>query len=372
MIELVDAFNKVREDVIVPGKNLVVDECMSAWRGLESKYRHDGCPSLIKIKRKPEGVGSEFKSLAEGEIGCLLRLDPREELHIQRGKQYEDLGSGTGAPLRLVRPYFNTGRVLTGDSAFGSLKLVRKLREHGLYFQGIVKQAHTGYPKKHFNAWSAYQREKGSSITLVHEESELDCPVYATRWIDKRAKDVISNFTRGGPGNPCQKKRHRVVEIDGKETTEKFFKEVPRPLIVENVFKCFSVIDVHDHLRQGSLAMEKSWVTQKWSHRIFATLLGMTVVDAFLLYTYEYKCDTHTNRKELEFREFLQKLVFEMVNNIYYPKDGAHTRCQDDDDSGVNSCLVGLFIFIIIFAFQFLTSFSAFDRRRGNTIYQSV
>jgi hypothetical protein len=54
---LIDGFNARRKDVIDPGELLCVDECLSAWKGRERKYAHDGLPHMTKIVRKPEGRG---------------------------------------------------------------------------------------------------------------------------------------------------------------------------------------------------------------------------------------------------------------------------------------------------------------------------
>lgn len=56
--------------------------------------------------------------------------------------------------------------------------------------------------------------------------------------------------------------------------------------MVEKFYEYFNTIDVHDHLRQGSLAMEESWATKYWRHRLFTTILGMIFTNNFLIYKY--------------------------------------------------------------------------------------
>ena len=56
---------------------------------------------------------------------------------------------------------------------------------------------------------------------------------------------------------PHTKKRHRVSE-DG-ESSEILYKTVKRPKLVEEYFDSANKIDVHNHLRQGSLALEEAW-----------------------------------------------------------------------------------------------------------------
>lgn len=49
-----------------PGKYLLVDEIMSAWKGLCAQFAVFGIPHQTKIVRKPEGVGAEMKAVACG------------------------------------------------------------------------------------------------------------------------------------------------------------------------------------------------------------------------------------------------------------------------------------------------------------------
>jgi len=348
---LVEGFNRVRKNNVVPGRALVVDECMSAYRGLNGKYMKHGNPSEIKIARKPEGVGTEFKSLADGQSGVLLRLDAREELHVQRAKKYEHLGSGTGAPLRLVEDFFGTARSLTGDSAFSSYKLVDQLRRNGLFYNGIVKQCSSKYPKNAFIKWGETVATKGDHIHYSTDLPDGGGKVYATGWLDKRIKMVISNCAQLGEGEPVRKKRHKLITTNGITRTERYEKSVRRPLQVEHLFKYFSVIDVHDHYRQGSLRLEKSWITKKWWHRIVCTLFGMSVTDAFLAYRYEFAGDTYTQSIELDFSAFLNILVQEMVFNRFLETSVAESRCPRSslDVPGTEQVYLFLFCFQKLF-----------------------
>ncbi|KAF1790876.1 PiggyBac transposable element-derived protein [Phytophthora cactorum] len=72
---LIDSFNYQRRKVISPGNILLLDECMSSWKGRKGIYAAEGLPHTTKIARKPQGVGTKLKSVADGEIGILLGLD---------------------------------------------------------------------------------------------------------------------------------------------------------------------------------------------------------------------------------------------------------------------------------------------------------
>jgi hypothetical protein len=49
---------------------------VSGWGGIEGAYHYDGHPAVMKIERKPVGVGTEFRLACDGSTGsgsrCLL------------------------------------------------------------------------------------------------------------------------------------------------------------------------------------------------------------------------------------------------------------------------------------------------------------
>jgi len=87
---------------------------------------------------------------------------------------------------------------------------------------------------------------------------------------------------------------------------------------VELFFSHFSVIDVHDHLRQGSLAIENFWYTHKWWHRVFGTILGIIITNAFYCYRYEYQLRNHgDDTGSIDFATFLAKLAHGLIFNSF-------------------------------------------------------
>ena len=56
---------------------------------------------------------------------------------------------------------------------------------------------------------------------------------------------------------------------------------------IEQFYRHFGAVDQHDHLRQGSLEVEHLWCTKTWWHRLFGSILGMIVTDAYLAYKFE-------------------------------------------------------------------------------------
>ncbi len=94
-----------------------------------------------------------------------------------------------------------------------------------------------------------------------------------------------------------------------------YFEEVDRPAAVEMFFDNFSTIDIHDHYRQGSLALERTWHTRNWWHRIFSSpLMGIIFTDSNFAYVYEFKSTFHSSTAfMLTFYEFLDEFAPLMI-----------------------------------------------------------
>lgn len=53
--------NETLKDTICPGSKITVDESMFAWSG-RGAYFKNRMPAVVKIERKPKGVGCEVKN----------------------------------------------------------------------------------------------------------------------------------------------------------------------------------------------------------------------------------------------------------------------------------------------------------------------
>ena len=86
--------------------------------------------------------------------------------------------------------------------------------------------------------------------------------------------------------------------------------------------------------------MERNWVTRKWYHRIFTTILGICIVDAF----YAYKLEMKQARKDpQDFTYFLGRLAHQLVFNQFL---GAGMNLRDHDDDMEHKEEVSNFIFV--------------------------
>jgi hypothetical protein len=149
----------------------------------------------------------------------------------------------------------------------------------------------------------------------------------AVSWNDKRRKDFIATCGTTLPASePAKKIRYRNAENGDIECFEK---TVPWPRVVATYFSAAPATDIHNHLRQGGLGLERAWGTHTWWHRPIATLLGIIEVDAFL--AFRLFCGGNPNEKH---SLFTGNLVWQLLHNDF----GAETcrpRTRQNLDSNM-------------------------------------
>ena len=74
---LVDAFNALRRKFVDQGTEVVIDESMGKWIPF-FENTPEGVPHLSKIIRKPQGIGVEYKNVADAQTGIMLFLEIQE------------------------------------------------------------------------------------------------------------------------------------------------------------------------------------------------------------------------------------------------------------------------------------------------------
>lgn len=313
-------FNDRREQMVIPGKYLVVDECMCSWKGLEMFWSATMQDSvhITKIKRKPKGIGIEIKCSADGESGIMLRLE------IQKGanappEEFEDsMPFHSAITARLVKPWFGTGRIVIGDAAFSSLRTVIELLKKGLYYLGVLKQCTWGFPKKYLDQWAASVQDAGRHCVVttnvdIHGGQKL---VMGVAWKAKKNmhRTLIGSALTTLAGSPHKMMRTRKEQEEGVYVRRRVEIATNRPVMAEKLFEYFNTIDMHDRLRQGCLQMEVQWRTDKWWLRLFTTMLGIIYTDAYLAYQYEFNHFRHAmDGRKANIFEFLERLAKALI-----------------------------------------------------------
>jgi hypothetical protein len=191
------------------------------------------------------------------------------------------------------------------------VKLTKEVELRGNRFLGIVKTCSRGYPKAQFKIWGNQVHERGDH--KVYETMIDGKRVYALGWYAKPnlVKTFIASTYSTLPGEPIRVLRTKPTEEDGEIVYQKRVKVTKRPVVIQKLFEYFGTIDFHDRYRQGYLKLEKTFVVKSWTKRIFTTLLGMCVVDAFRAYLYT----TPADRRDDDFFQFVDKLAYSLINN---------------------------------------------------------
>ena len=134
----------------------------------------------------------------------------------------------------------------------------------------------------------------------------------------KQGKKIISTCSNCNDTDPQKIPYTKVIELNGRRTTEKKVKVTRRPTVVKELFRSFSCIDVHDHYRQGILGLERHWHTTVWWHRLLATILGVIFTDSFFAYRMDHrKANGNMETTMMSYEDFLGELCHSMINNNY-------------------------------------------------------
>lgn len=167
------------------GENITVDEQL-----FPSKAR---CPFTQYMPQKPDKFGIKFWLAADVRSKYFLNGFPYLGKNENR-----PIGDTVGeyAVCRLAEPFHNTGRNITTDNFFTSLKLAKTLRSKRLSIVGTVKRAKKEVPE-------SFKLKKGelySSKILMHDNITL------TSYQGKKDKNVLLLSTL-----------HPILEIDTNE-----------------------------------------------------------------------------------------------------------------------------------------------------------
>lgn len=133
-----------------------------------------------------------------------------------------------------------------------------------------------------------------------------------------------------------------MADDNGIRRTEEYNKSTKCPVVINQLFDGFNTIDVHDHYRQNTLGLERHWRTHKRWHRVFATLLGVIVTDAYFMYRLEYQKLCGSDLNILSYEDWVSELASDL---IYNTEDKIATRrssnsSYDSDSSSSNSELI--------------------------------
>ena len=343
----VERFNAKRRALLRTVPVCVLDESMSAWRPRTTKQ--GGLPHISYVPRKPEPLGTEFKTAADPATGVMLALEIQEgkpAMDAMRARMGCTLTASTSCVARLV-PLIppapvNYRRIIVGDAWFSNVATAvevarqkpidRNARNANVtqdsmsvpldtqdmlnaaptwndHYVGVLKNGHARYPKAYIEAALA-GKASGTQIVLTATVDGAD--LVAVGWKQNRESNLYFIMTRGVCSTRPDPKRPHVqtwLDANGNPCD----RDIPRPEVASLYFKGNNVIDVHNQNRQGTLALEKKWNTQDCWFRLFTTLVGMCTIDALKMLDYikPPRRGDEDRRKVLTFAAILAKQLLD-------------------------------------------------------------
>lgn len=220
---------------------------------------------------------------------------------------------------------------------------------YGMWLIGALKTCHAGFPKAFLRGpiWVMpdYVPVRGDSKCMLAQlplGSSL-INVYAHVWNEPGRgkaprKFFVSTCGDTLPAEPHIKSRV-ITDPDDPNYGEIVEKSVKRPTVVKMFHDTAGIIDAHNHLRQGVMAIERNVGTKNYVFRLFCTVFAMSMVDAYKLHCRESSCD-----KNPPLRDWLDAAAVTLLTNTRSGSPAAsrstmllrtrnkHVDVDDEDD----------------------------------------
>jgi hypothetical protein len=311
----VDKFNDNAAAVWSPGFLLVVDETMHQWLGGE-------CPGKTVVPRKPIPVGIEFKTTCCALSKIIIRLDPQEgalnmmdkECNLEWGTKKKP-GKSTGCTLRLVKPWWNTGRIVLGDSWFGSLKTAIALLTKGLFCILNIKTGHAYFPKTILAAnISKENREhcRMATVTLKTPVASLGESKFEVMAAAQREKNPLLTVATCETMQPGKDRVLTTFAVGADGVSEKTKISFPTTKIHGMYRTYFNGIDLHNRVRQQFMHFTTIWGTHCWANRVLGEIWGMTLTNTFFHAQSQY-----TTYADIDPQSFKEQIAYQMMFNPF-------------------------------------------------------
>ncbi|KAG2209616.1 hypothetical protein INT45_013877 [Circinella minor] len=147
-------------------------------------------PNIQKIPCKLYPVGQEYKTVADTMTCCIIRLDfTCDKLKGKFDDQHK--AKAIASVARLTEPWHNSGRTIIADSWFGSLAMVRDMKNYHRLFSIMQVKKRLYYPKGMPKPDILQQLDKEFGRTLTYISLKDD--VFVTALRDLKPKLVIAN-----------------------------------------------------------------------------------------------------------------------------------------------------------------------------------
>ncbi len=302
--EIIKSWNDHMADIFVPAWALCLDESMSIWHSMYT------CPGWVFCPRKPHPFGNEYHSMCCGESGVMLNVEMVEEKDRPRelGQcEFEDRGGKTvGLLLRMLKKYFSTGRYVILDSGFCVLKGIVELKKEGIYAGALIKKRRYWPSLVPGEEIDSHFESKNVGETDVISGSLSGVEYFI--WGMKEPDYVMKIMGTGGALVTDGCKQAKRTWTDGNNSHSANF-SYTKPFHWH--FHYRHVVDDHNNLRHSLPSIEDTWRTDRWPAQVFAFLLALSEVNAYLVMRH-FVWDDEETPTYLNFR---RELAWELIEN---------------------------------------------------------
>lgn len=305
---MISAFNSNMKIFFLSSWVICLDESMSIWN------QRWTCPGWVYCPRKPHPIGNEYHTACCGQSGILFSLEIVEGKDAPQNRQlpYDNVGGKTtGLLLRLLESYFHTGKYVVLDSGFCVLKSILELAKKGIFACALIKKRRYWPTLVPGEAIDAYFAEKDVGEHDSIQGTTEDGLTYFI-WAMKEPDYVMKLMATGGRNEKSEEtKLTSQTWIENGVKKEVYF-HYPYP--VHYHYKHPHLIDDHNNLHHAVPSIEESWSTKQWEVRVFAFILAVCEVNAFLALRYF----TFANKNipgAPTLLKFRFRLAWELINN---------------------------------------------------------
>ena len=154
----------------------------------------------------------------------------------------------------------------------------------------------------------------------------------ALMWVDRERRYFISTTSTSLDGSPYVRYCWRQMEGGPKRIEIK----VRQLQVCEIYYNCCAQIDRCNRCRQDDLNIEKKIGTHDWSFRVNSSLLGIHIVDSWLLYS-----GVQGDRLEMNQRTFYETLATELIDNKH-DRRNLRRRSRTEEEENITESRIGI------------------------------
>ena len=187
------------------------------------------------------------------------------------------------------------------------LQAAAEISSMGMEFIGVIKQAHSLFPKDYLQNKLA-PLPAGSRLVMTGKHNDQDLLAIGYKYNRKKVLFFVCTPGAGSieDGTPYTQ---RWADDNGNIMT----RLIPRPAVLSKYFEVSPRVDNHNQARQHELALEELWQTQDCWFRLHTTLHGILVTDCWKLV--KYHVPNKHRLKDVTINDFADELARALILN---------------------------------------------------------